>query len=407
MDSLGALHVTMFNNCSITRRCGEEERQISDQDNASKKMWLLLEFLLWNHGKPVPRDALLDLLWGDETAADPSNSLKGLLFRVRNMLGADGLGFQNPKQIILYQNGNYFWNEDLQITLDTELFEQCYHAGEAAGDDAEAALPHLLRAVELYKGDFLPQMSGDRWVMPLNVYYHSRFLSLCAMTIEALHKTAQHEEIIRLCRHAISIEPYDEPLHRALIRALAESGSTHSALQHYKYTVELFMNQFGVTPSQEMNALYRELSSNVRLPEQNLQLVRESLQEDDFSRKPYFCGFAAFKEIYQLSARSAARTGEIVQLAMLTVLSLTGHPLPQQQAQSAMKRVHSILSSTLRLGDVITQYSPSQYLIMLPSASYENARRAMGRVMSGFQQQSAKVNFSLQYSLIPLLPVMP
>lgn len=92
---------------------------------------------------------------------------------------------------------------------------------------------------------------------------------------------------------------------------------------------------------------------------------------------------------------------------MLTVLSPTGHPLPQQQAQAAMKRVHNIISATLRLGDVITQYSPSQYLIMLPSASYENARRAMGRVMTGYQQQSAKVSFSLQYSLIPLLPVMP
>ena len=406
MDTLGSLHVTMFNSCTVTHRAGGQEWVISDQDNSSRKMWLLLEYLLWNHGKPVPRDALLDLLWGDESAADPANSLKGLLFRVRAMFGKDGLGFENPKQVILYQNGSYFFNENISIELDTEAFEQHYRAAESMLDHHDTCLGHMLDALALYRGDFLPQNSGNRWITPLNVYYHSRFLKLCTDAVDLMREDGRHEEIIQLCRHAIAIEPYDENLHRSLISALAATGSMHSAMQHYNYTTELFMNQFGVTPSAEMTALYRELSKAIQSQEQDLQSVREDLQETDFQRGPYFCGYATFKEVYHLSARSAARSGEVVQLAMLTVQSLSGTPLPKPQVHAAMSRLRDTLSSTLRLGDVITQFSPTQYLIMLPSASYENAKKAISRLMSKFQQAHPRPSFGVQYSLLPLLPVM-
>ena len=406
MENLGTLHVSMFNNCSVVRRLGNREWMISDQDNASKKMWLLLEYLLWNHSKHVPRDALLDLLWGDEKASDPANSLKSLLFRVRNMLGEDGLGFENTKQIILYQNGSYIWNEGIHFELDTERFEKHCAAAEAMPDNPDTALASLLDAIALYTGDFLPQNAENRWITPLSVYFHAKFLKSCSAAVELLRQEGRHEDIIRLCQHSIALEPYDEALHSSLIRALAATGAMHSAMQHYKYTTQMFMNQFGVSPSSEMTALYRELSKSMQGAERDLQTVRNDLQEAELTRGPYFCGYAAFKEIYHLSARSAARSGEIVQLAMLTVQPHNGQPLTQKQVLAAMQQLHDIIAATLRLGDVITQYSPSQYLIMLPSASYENAKKVMIRLLDKFLQSHTKLHYSVHYSLLPLLPVM-
>ncbi|MGE4548221.1 MAG: BTAD domain-containing putative transcriptional regulator [Intestinibacillus sp.] len=396
----------MFHNCSITRRLGDREWTISDQDNSSKKMWLLLEYLLWNYKKPVPRDVLLDLLWGDEKASDPANSLKGLLFRVRNLLGEDGLGFDNSKQVILYQNGSYVWNEGILFELDTELFEKHCAAADAMPDNPDVALAHMLDAIALYTGDFLSQSAGNRWITPLSVYYHSKFLKLCAAAVELLRQDGRHQDIIQLCQRSIVLEPYDETLHRSLIRALADTGAMHSAMQHYKYTTELFMNQFGVSPSSEMTELYRELNKSIQGAEQDLQTVRNDLQESELTRGPYFCGYVAFKEIYHLSARSAARSGEVVQLAMLTVQSQNGQPLTQKQVLAAMQQLHDMIASTLRLGDVITQYSPSQYLIMLPSASYENAKKVMIRLLDKFLQLHTKLHYNVHYSLLPLLPVM-
>ena len=43
---------------------------------------------------------------------------------------------------------------------------------------------------------------------------------------------------------------------------------------------------------------------------------------------------------------------------------------------------------------------------MLPSASYENAKKAISRLMSKFQQTHPRPSFGVQYSLLPLLPVM-
>lgn len=406
MENNGILQVAMFHNCSITRRLDNQKWFISDQDQSSKKMWLLLEYLLWNHSKPIPRDALLDLLWGDEKTSNPANSLKSLLFRVRNLLGPEGLGFENPKQIILYQNGNYLWNQGIHIELDTELFEKHVNDAESMMDNPDASLTSMLEALSLYKGDFLSQNEGNSWLTPLSVYFHAQFLKLCNTAIDLLRREDRHGEIIRLAHQAISLEPYDEALHRALIRALAATGASNSALQHYEYTTELFMNQFGVSPSSEMTDLYRELSKSLQGTEHNLQIVRDDLQESELSNGPYFCGYATFKEIYHLSARSASRSGEVVQLVMLTVQALGSQPLLQKQAKAAMMQVHAVISSTLRMGDIITQYSPTQYLVMLPSASFENAKKVMVRLMQNFLSMHPKVRYSIHYSLLPLMPVM-
>lgn len=399
MKDLGTLHVNMFHNCSVTRRAGDAVWLISDQDSASKKVWQLLTYLLWNHDKPVPRTALIDLLWGDEDIADPSNSLKVLFFRVRNLLGKEGLGFEDVKNILIFRGGNYLWNPALTFSLDTARFEQ--YCTEAETDDPDDALQYLLDAIALYTGDFLSQGGESEWAIPLSVYFHAKFLKACAAAIEIMYQAGLHDEVIQLCRRAVVVEPYDELLHTAMIRSLAESGAINVALQHYQYTTDLFMRQFGVSPSQEMEALYQSLRSSST--EENLQNIRSELTESNFGPGPYFCTYTAFKEIYHLSARSAARSGEAMQLVMLTV-NLQNEPA-HKKLTDTMQALHSVIGQTLRLGDVITQYSQTQFLLLLPSASYENAEKVAVRLLNRFAQQY-KNTHRIHYSLLPILPAL-
>jgi len=53
------------------------ENKISDHSNRSKKVWLLLAYLICHKGRIIPRKELISLLWGDDpSSSNPENTLK-------------------------------------------------------------------------------------------------------------------------------------------------------------------------------------------------------------------------------------------------------------------------------------------------------------------------------------------
>ena len=67
-----SLHIRMFGD--FTLKSGEA--QISDGDNRSRKVWLLLAYIFCRRGRQVSRKELIGLLWGDESSNNPENALK-------------------------------------------------------------------------------------------------------------------------------------------------------------------------------------------------------------------------------------------------------------------------------------------------------------------------------------------
>jgi DNA-binding SARP family transcriptional activator len=55
------------------------------------KQRALVALLALEEGKPVGGDRLIDALWGDETPANPSNSLQALVAHLRRALGQDAI----------------------------------------------------------------------------------------------------------------------------------------------------------------------------------------------------------------------------------------------------------------------------------------------------------------------------
>ena len=74
------LQVRMFGNFSI--RKGEQE--INDNDNRSKKVWLLLAYMIYCRSRSITQEELVGLLWSDdESSANPLNALKNVFPRGR------------------------------------------------------------------------------------------------------------------------------------------------------------------------------------------------------------------------------------------------------------------------------------------------------------------------------------
>lgn len=77
------LRVQMLGEFTLQYGCQE----ISDNDNRSRKVWLLLAYMIYCRNRSVSQEDLVNLLWGEEErSSNPLNALKTMFHRVRTML---------------------------------------------------------------------------------------------------------------------------------------------------------------------------------------------------------------------------------------------------------------------------------------------------------------------------------
>ncbi len=382
----------------FTLRYGD--RTISDSDDRSRRVWSLLAYMLYNHGRSFAQEELIHLYWSNgEKSADPGNALKSIFHRIRTALDKlqPGLG----RLLIRRKAGRYFWNNVMPLSLDIEDFEAHFHAAEAAGDD-DVRLAEYQAALALYAGDPLPRMTDEIWTIPIVAYYHSLYTRAAAGAIELLEKQERTAEAVALCRRAIHIEPYQEDLYEHLMRGLLRTGDMKGAMSVYEEMSELLFAHFGVMPSETLRTLYRQATRTVNDRTLTMDEVCSQLAEPAPHGGAMVCEYDFFKILYRAEARSIARNGHSANICLLSVSGKDGEMLARRSLDPAMNNLQVLVQNNLRRGDVIARCSISQYIILLPQANYENSRMVADRLVSAFYRRYPHSPARLRYTVQPL-----
>lgn len=396
------IYVSMLGEFSI-QRAG---KRIDDSTNRMRKVWLLLAYLIYTRKNRLTQEQLLSLIQGSSSSEseDPAGRLKALLYRVRTMLAP--LGPRAGHDLILNKSGTYSWNTDIPLHLDVEEFDRLYTSAVLHSEDDRLML--LMEALSLYRGDFLPKLSMEAWVMPIAAYYHQRYLEAADLALAILCQRQRWQEALALCGNALKIEPYSEELHQYQMRCQIALNDRSGAIATYESMSELLFDTFGVMPSDESRSLYREASRESN--DQHTvptETVRESLQEPGNAKGAVFCEYDFFKLLYQVQARSIIRSGDVIHIALLSVHSADGQALPRRSLDRAMENLQSLVVNSLRQGDVVTRCSASQLIVMLPQANYENSRLVCQRIIKAFSRQYPHSPAEIRFSVHPLEPTIP
>lgn len=382
----------------FTLRYGD--RTISDSDDRSRRVWSLLAYMLYNHGRSFAQEELIHLYWSNsEKSADPGNALKSIFHRIRTALDKlqPGLG----RLLIRRKAGRYFWNNAMPLSLDIEDFEAHFHAAEAAGDD-DVRLAEYQAALALYAGDPLPRMTDEIWTIPIVAYYHSLYTRAAAGAIELLEKQERTAEAVALCRRAIHIEPYQEDLYEHLMRGLLRTGDMKGAMSVYEEMSEQLFAHFGVMPSETLRTLYRQATRTVNDRTLTMDEVCSQLEEPAPHSGAMVCEYDFFKILYRAEARSIARNGHSANICLLSVSGKDGEMLARRSLDPAMNNLQVLVQNNLRRGDAIARCSISQYIILLPQANYENSRMVADRLVSAFYRRYPHSPARLRYTVQPL-----
>jgi predicted ATPase/two-component SAPR family response regulator len=209
-----------------------------------------LMFLLVS-SPPMTKDQIATALWPDLSRQQLGNALHTALRELRRAVGDPGW--------VVYTNGHYRFDRSRPHECDVTEFEDALLAARRARP-AEAALPHLQRAIGAYGGDFLDGMSAGEWALVRRDELRRAFESALLAAGRMQTAAGRHQAAAALFRRAVAHEPLNETAHRELMSCWARLGETARAVRHYDELTELLREQVGVPPAEETTALYRRLT---------------------------------------------------------------------------------------------------------------------------------------------------
>ena len=390
------IHVHMLG--SFTLRAGDNV--ISEDQNRSKKVWALLAYLICHRGTTVSQKKLIELLWGDDPASsNPENALRITLHRLRSQL--DGLWAGAGKELIVHKNGGYHWNEQAVTEVDCDRFEALFN--QRAVSEQER-LDICLEALQLYQGDFLERQSSESWIIPVTTHFHNLFVTLTLEAATLLSRQHRHEEAAQLCRTAIEAEPYHEPLYQLLMKELAAGGDTKGAAAVYENLRKRLFDDFGIRPSEETRAVYREAAHTPGDRTLPIDEVLEHLQEPEVIPGAMECDYDYFKVLCHAESRAMERSGNATHVALLSATGLTGEPLPKRSLERIMAQLGQQIRVNLRRGDTISRCSTTQYILMLPKANYEDSCMVCRRVINAYHKAFPHTAVRIRFMVQPLTP---
>ncbi len=393
------LQICMFGSFSIEKN----GRFISDRNNRSHKMWALLAYLIYHHDKKISQSEIFSTVWNDEEKTDnPGNVLKVLLHRTRAMLNEldDELG----KQLIIASKGDYYLNPDIKFQLDILEFErEIEHAKNSL--DASQKLTHYQNAIALYNGDFLEKFVGDTWIVPIATYYHELYIELLNEMLHLLENQKQYEEIIKFCQIVCSTEKYEESLYLYYMKAMLATEQYLSAAELYRNMRETLYSEFGIQPCDELQALFHQARQGLHTDLIDISDIPRLMHADnDDQTMALYCEFDIFKQIYHFTSRGLERNGTVIHLILINVTDINDQPLAKRSLTIGVRNLQKLFCDKLRRGDIVSMCSPSQFLILLPNANYENTEKVMQRLLNIFYQQYPHTPIKLNYFIQPVFP---
>ncbi len=228
----------------VIERDGVPIRLSEWRSAAARELFLYLLF-----SGPQSRSEIGLIFWPDGSPEQVRANFHTTLHRARQPLGAD---------VIVYQNEQYSLNPEIDIRCDAhELVRWTSQARLLPPRDARAA-DLWRRAVDLYRGDFLPSLDAE-WVIYERERLRGLYLEALAGSGHCARARKDFQAALGWYAKALNIDPYREDIHRAVMRCYQEMGERSQVLIYYNEVRRLLNDELGVEPSEETVALAKAL----------------------------------------------------------------------------------------------------------------------------------------------------
>jgi len=208
-----------------------------------------LFFFLLAHPEGVRKDEILEVFWPEASPARASSAFHSTNYRLRRAL--------KNQECVLYRDGVYLLNPELKPWYDVAVFEDLIARAERA-TSAEERIVLLEEAVGLYQGDYLEEFYSD-WPYFKREELQRQYLQALRQLAQLYWENEAYEKALSMYERIVARDPYQEEVHREIMRLYAETGQRAAAIKHYQRLEAFLREDLDVEPMPETRALYEAI----------------------------------------------------------------------------------------------------------------------------------------------------
>jgi DNA-binding SARP family transcriptional activator len=211
----------------------------------------LLRYLACERRRVAPADAIAEAIWPQAGAA-AANSVRHFVHVLRARL-EPGRPRGAQSSYVVCRRGGYAL-EAGRVWIDADEFAAEARRGataHAAGDVRDAER-RLLRAAQLYQGDFLADEPYAEWALAEREYLRATASDVLRALADIRGEGA---EAATCLERLAEMEPFDTDVQRRLIAAWLREGRRSRAARHYETFRRRLMREFGERPGFELAEL--------------------------------------------------------------------------------------------------------------------------------------------------------
>jgi DNA-binding SARP family transcriptional activator len=226
----------------------------------SIKARTVCQYLMSQPRQRVVKEVLMESLWpgGDPRAA--ANNLKTAVHGLRQTLGALMVD-KDSAPVIIFAQGSYLINPDIDLWVDVEEFERHWIAGrrfDREGNTAQAVLEYQM-ALDLYRGDYLQDEPYGDWTLLRRESLQDSYLDVLDRMAELALLAADYDEAIMYCQQVLLKDRCREDIYRRLMRCYSRLGQKNRARRWYDICRRTINSELDAEPEEATMALYRRL----------------------------------------------------------------------------------------------------------------------------------------------------
>jgi DNA-binding SARP family transcriptional activator len=220
-----------------------------------QKPLAMLKAIIAFGGREVSEERLTDILWPDTDGDAAHSAFATTLSRLRQFLGNEKvIGFHDGKAML---DTRHCW-------VDVWAFERLLGAAFSlwergvAGCKQEDAMILSERAIKMYTGPFL---SGENepWIVSIRERLRSRVLRLIKVCGNYYEQSGNLEKALECYQRGLEVDDLIEEFYQRMMKCNSRLGRRAEALSVYKRCSHVLSSVLGIRPSEETEALAREL----------------------------------------------------------------------------------------------------------------------------------------------------
>ncbi|MGE5641981.1 MAG: AfsR/SARP family transcriptional regulator, partial [Byssovorax cruenta] len=212
----------------------------------------LFQIFLTYRRAPLDRDQICELLWPQADLATAHRNFKIALNALYQVLEPE----REPgsESAFIFRDGTtYALRPHADIWLDADEFLQL------ARQPVKADVSQLKKAMELYRGDYLPESLYEAWLAEERERLASTFLESADRLIELWIGQERYSEAIELSQRVLARDKCWERAYRHLMLTYHRLGDRGQVGRTYQRCAQALRDDLDVSPSPETQELYKAL----------------------------------------------------------------------------------------------------------------------------------------------------